>query len=59
MVVGRLPHRVRQMVYAPASSGPARLRGVVGASPGAGYVNGQVIVVDGGNAVAEERALSR
>jgi 3-oxoacyl-[acyl-carrier protein] reductase len=29
------------------------------ASPGAGYVNGQVIVVDGGNAVAEERALSR
>ena len=25
------------------------------ASPGAGYVNGQVIVVDGGNAVSEER----
>ena len=26
------------------------------ASPGAGYVNGQVVVVDGGNSVAEERA---
>jgi 3-oxoacyl-[acyl-carrier protein] reductase len=29
------------------------------ASPGAAYVNGQVVVVDGGNAVAEERALPR
>ena len=29
------------------------------AGPGAGYVNGQVIVVDGGNGVAEERALPR
>ncbi len=27
------------------------------ASPGAGYVNGQVLVVDGGNAVAEERVV--
>jgi 3-oxoacyl-[acyl-carrier protein] reductase len=29
------------------------------ASPGAAYVNGQVVVVDGGNSVAEERALPR
>ncbi|MDF2145501.1 SDR family NAD(P)-dependent oxidoreductase [Knoellia sp. p5-6-4] len=29
------------------------------ATPGAAYVNGQVIVVDGGNSVAEERALPR
>jgi 3-oxoacyl-[acyl-carrier protein] reductase len=27
------------------------------ASPGAAYVNGQVLVVDGGNAVAEERVV--
>jgi hypothetical protein len=29
------------------------------ASPAGGYVTGQLIVVDGGNSIAEERALAR
>ncbi|MEN9740864.1 MAG: Enoyl-(Acyl carrier protein) reductase, partial [Actinomycetota bacterium] len=43
------------------SGNPAEVATVIAslAAPGAGYITGQVVVVDGGNAIAEERRFAR
>ena len=49
------------LVPAGRSGNPAEVATVIAslAAPGAGYITGQVVVVDGGNAIAEERRFAR
>lgn len=49
------------LVPAGRSGDPAEVGTVIAslAAPGAGYITGQLIVVDGGNAIAEERRFAR
>lgn len=49
------------LVPAGRSGSPAEVASVIAslAIPGAGYITGQLVVVDGGNAIAEERRFAR
>ena len=60
------PIRVRAvpegtLVPAHRSGDPSEVGAVIASlvTPGAGYLTGQVIVVDGGNSIAEERRFAR
>jgi 3-oxoacyl-[acyl-carrier protein] reductase len=59
----QLEHERREGECTPIgrSAAPAEVASAIGwlASPGASYVTGQCLVIDGGNSIAEERALSR
>lgn len=54
------PHEARQGLHVPMgrSGSPDEIASAVAwlASPGAAYITGQCIVVDGGNSISEERA---